>query len=239
MKPEAIKGMIFAAGLGTRLYPLTADRPKALVEIQGITLLERAIQKLIAAGIKDIVVNVHHFSEQIVTFLASHQFNARIFISDESKHLLDTAGGLKYAESLLKDADHILLYNVDILSDINLEKMVDFHCKEEALATLAVRDRKTSRYFVFDKTSMQLCGWRHLGTGEETISRPVNNPIMLGFSGIHVVNKTLFNLIPAGEKISLTPLYISWASQHKIVGFDHTQDQWCDVGKYEDVIRMM
>ena len=158
--------MIFAAGLGTRLYPLTADRPKALVEVCGKPLLEHVINKLTSNGFDKIVINVHHFADKIISFINDNNFNADIRISDERQELLDTAGGLKFAEPLFQGADNILMYNVDILSDIDLKKLYQYHAEHGALATLAVKRRETSRYFIFDENNMQLVGWKDIGTGE-------------------------------------------------------------------------
>lgn len=233
-----VAAMIFAAGLGTRLYPLTKDKPKALVEINGQPLLQTVIERIIAAGITDIVVNVHHFSQLVKDYLASHSFEADIRISDETDFLLDTGGGLKFAEQLLNLADHILLHNVDILSDIDLNRLIINHIENEALATLAVKERPTSRYLIFDKKTMQLCGWENVKTGETLESRCTDNPVKLAFSGIHVVSKAIFPMIPAGKKISMTPLYVEMAKTQNVRGYLHQQDQWMDVGKYEDVMKL-
>lgn len=233
-----VSAMIFAAGLGTRLYPLTQDRPKALVEIHGQTLLETVIRKITDAGIHDIVVNVHHFSNLMKDFIRSHSFDADIRISDETDFLLDTAGGLKFAEPLLHHADHILLHNVDILSNINLNQLINTHLQNNAMATLAVRERKTSRYLLFDRDTLRLGGWENVTTGEKRIVHPMDAVLPLGFSGIHVVSRRIFPYIPAGEKISMTPLYLDLASQHLIQGYLHQNDDWMDVGKYEDVVKI-
>ena len=232
-----IQAMVFAAGLGTRLYPLTKDRPKALVEIGGKTLLETVIQKIIDAGIHEIVVNIHHFSQLVKDFLAQHSFDAEIKISDETDFLLDTAGGLKFAEPLLQNADHILLHNVDILSDINLNKLIDSHIHSEALATLAVRDRKTSRYLLFDHETMRLHGWENVKTGERKEPLPCSDCIPLAFSGIHVVRREILQYIPPQQKLSLTPQYLDLAANHLIKGYLHQEGHWMDVGKYDDLVK--
>ena len=233
-----VAAMIFAAGLGTRLYPLTKDKPKALVEINGQPLLQTVIENIIAAGITEIVVNVHHFSQLVKDYLASHSFEANIQISDETDCLLDTGGGLKFAEQLLKTADHILLHNVDILSNIDLNRLIINHIENGALATLAVKERPTSRYLIFDKKTLQLCGWENVKTGERLESRWTDNPAKLAFSGIHVVSKEIFPLIQSGKKMSMTPLYVEMAKTQNIRGYLHQHDQWLDVGKYEDVMRL-
>lgn len=242
LKPYAMlkmKAMVFAAGLGTRLYPLTKDRPKALVEINGKTLLEIVIRRIIEAGIDDIVVNVHHFSGLMKEFLRQHHFDAHISVSDESEFLLDTAGGLKFAEPLLQGADHILLHNVDILSNIDLKKLMDAHLSSSALATLAVRERKTSRYLLFERGTMRLCGWRNVKTGEEIIPVAMQNECPLAFSGIHIVKREILDFIPPHEKLSMTPLYVQLAGANRIQGFLHQRDEWMDVGKYEDVCKLL
>lgn len=229
--------MVFAAGLGTRLYPLTKDRPKALVEIEGKTLLETVIQRIIDAGIHEIVVNVHHFSQLVKDFLADHPFDAEIRVSDESDFLLDTAGGLKFAEPLFENADHILLHNVDILSDININNLISNHIQSEALATLAVRNRKTSRYLLFDHETMRLHGWENVKTGERKEPLPCDNCIQLAFSGIHVVHREIMRYIPPQQKLSLTPQYLDLASNHLIKGYLHMEGSWMDVGKYDDLVK--
>ena len=233
-----ICAMVFAAGLGTRLYPLTKDRPKALVEIHGKTLLETVIQRIIDSGIRHIVVNVHHFSDLMKEYLATHSFDSDIRISDETDFLLDTGGGLKFAEPLFGSADHILLHNVDILSDINLNQLIEQHITNNAIATLAVRERVTSRYLIFERATMQLCGWETVKTGEQRMEVPCTAGVPLGFSGIHVVRRDILNHIPSGQKLSMTPLYLDLAAQHPIYGYLHQNDQWMDVGKYDDVVKL-
>lgn len=228
-----ISAMIFAAGLGTRLYPLTADKPKALVEYQGMPLLEHVLRKIIAAGIQHIVVNVHHFPDLIIQYLVDHPHDAEIQISDERDYLRDTGGGLKFAAPLLADSENILLHNVDILSDIDLGQLMAYHESNEALATLAVRQRKTSRYFLFDE-EMRLCGWRNSKTGEEIISQQSAVYQELAFSGIHVVRRELLDLIPSAEKQSITPIYVELSKTQRLKGFLHNEGSWKDMGKFED-----
>lgn len=228
-----ISAMIFAAGLGTRLYPLTADKPKALVEYQGMPLLEHVLRKIIAAGIQHIVVNVHHFPDLIIQYMVDHPHDAEIQISDERDYLRDTGGGLKFAAPLLADSENILLHNVDILSDIDLGQLMAYHESNEVLATLAVRQRKTSRYFLFDE-EMRLCGWRNSKTGEEIISQQSAVYQELAFSGIHVVRRELLDLIPSAEKQSITPIYVELSKTQRLKGFLHNEGSWKDMGKFED-----
>lgn len=227
-----VKAFVFAAGLGTRLYPLTADRPKALVCYQGKTLLQGVVDKLIASGIHDIVVNVHHFPDQIIGHFRQHHYDAHIQISDERAYLRDTAGGLKFAKPFLQDSDILLLYNVDIISSINIEKLLKQHLESDADVTLAVRQRKTARYFVFNQEDMRLCGWKNIATGEMIMPQPVEHTVDLAFSGIHVMNTRFLQQIPSVEKGSITPLYLQNINNCVIKGFQHDNDDWLDVGKY-------
>jgi len=228
--------MIFAAGLGTRLYPLTANKPKALLEYQGKPMLEHAITKILEAGIEHIVINVHHFGEQIIDYIAQHHFNATIDISDEREKLLETAGGLKFAEHFFKDCEQILLYNADVFSSIDLKTFCTSHFSPHIfhlapLASLAVRHRQSSRYFLFEGTELRLCGWENTNTNEKKICFEVENPTPLAFSGIHIVNKKILDLIPKNEKMSFTTLYIELAKKYRIQGYLHDEDIWKDMGK--------
>jgi len=164
-----MKAMILAAGLGTRLGHHTLHRPKALVEVNGKPLLAHVVEKLVAAGVSEIVVNVHHFARKIVDYLASHDFGVRIFTSDETDLLLDTGGGIVRARHLLDGNEPFLVHNVDILSDIDIKGLAEHHRTHNALATLAVGQRKSSRYFLFDRY-MKLAGWRNTLSGEEIVA---------------------------------------------------------------------
>ncbi len=165
-----MKALIFAAGLGTRLRPLTNDRPKSLVEVNGVTLLEIAIRRLIGAGCREIIVNVHHFAEQIIDFIEKNgQFGIQIAVSDEREQLLDTGGGLKKAAWFFDDGQPFLVCNADVLTDMDLAHFYQKHLESHAIATLAVRRRTTSRYFLFDE-KMHLCGWQNAKTGEEKLA---------------------------------------------------------------------
>lgn len=228
-----ISAMVFAAGLGTRLYPLTADKPKALVEYQGYPLIDYVLKKIINSGIDHIVVNVHHFPDLIIQYLKDHPYNAEIEISDERDYLRDTGGGLKFAAKYFKDSEHILLHNVDILSDLDLNQLIDKHIEDKCLATLAVRQRETSRYFLFDE-AMNLCGWRNNKSGEEIRSKAADTYVPYAFSGIHIVCRELTDLIPSAEKQSITPIYLELAKEHSIKGFLHNEGHWKDMGKIED-----
>ncbi len=229
-----ITAFVFAAGLGTRLYPLTANRPKAMVCYRQKPLLEHVLTKIMEAGIEDVVINVHHFPDQIVDFIRTHHFPLNIRVSDERAYLRDTAGGLRFAAHLVEDSDLLVLYNVDILSDIDLKQMMESHLNTNADVTLAVRERKTSRYLMFDRMSMRLCGWKNVKSGEIIQTVPSEHLLDLAFSGIHVMNTRVVSLIPTVEKSSLTPFYVSKAPDLDIRGFLHQKDEWMDVGKYEE-----
>jgi len=237
--------MIFAAGLGTRLYPLTANKPKALVEYQGKTLLEHALTKIMETGIQNIVINVHHFGEQIIDFVNQHHFNANIEISDERERLLETAGGLKFAEPFFKNSDQILLYNVDVISNIDLKKMIDRNSYALTvlrsyglnIALLAVRHRPTARYFLFEEPELKLCGWENINTKEKITCYETKETVSLAFSGIHLVDKKILDFIPKNEKVSFTSLYLELAKIHHIQGYLHDEDTWMDMGKVSDIAK--
>ncbi len=235
--------MIFAAGLGTRLYPITKDRPKAMAEVNGITLLEHNIRFIAAQGFDEIIVNVHHFADKVIDFLESqNNFGLKIEVSYE-KELLDTAGGLTKAAVFFDDED-FLLYNVDVVSNIDLQKMLAHHQQNKAIATLAIRQRETSRYLLFDE-NQHLAGWRNKSTGEEllvsTRSRApqretTTDSVSLrefAFSGIHIISPQMLPLLGKVRKHSLTPFYLEIAIEHTIAGYVHNDDAWFDCGKPE------
>ena len=225
-----MKAMIFAAGLGTRLRPLTNNIPKALVPLNGIPLLELAIRRLKYYGFNEIIINVHHFADKIMAFLEEkNNFDIEIHISNEEKILLDTGGGLKNAAWFLKD-EPFLVVNADIVTSLNLAEMVKFHQEHSFLATLAVQTRESSRQMMFNDQNL-LSGWKNHQTGEEIISRQIENPTFYSFSGIHVINPEIFELMPEEEIFPIMPFYLSVASNRRIGAFDHTGDIWEDVGK--------
>lgn len=224
---------ILAAGLGTRLLPLTQDRPKALVEINGKPLLFHAIQKLKRAGFTNIVVNVHHFSDMIVRYVESVKWGVSISISDEREALLETGGAMWHARDLLCNGyDWFLAYNVDVMTSLDLEKIVNAHEQEKNLVTLAVRQRPTQRYFMFNE-SMQLAGWRNYATSETRVSLPeeFDNALPFAFSGIHVVSTRIFNKISERGKFSVVDLYLRLARHERIAGFEDKSNFWMDLGK--------
>lgn len=225
--------MIFAAGLGTRLRPLTNDRPKALVEVLGKTLLEHSIEHLKSFGITDIVVNIHHFGAKVLEVLEEHQnFDCNIIISDERAALLETGGGLLKAKAHFEGEEALVIYNVDVLSNINLEKMLHYHNQHKALATLATRSRESSRYLLFNE-DQELCGWTNTKTKEIRKVRPAKRKERYAFSGIHIINPALLDLMTQEGKFSITDTYLELAKQHKIIAYPHDEDYWFDVGKPE------
>jgi len=231
-----MKAMIFAAGLGTRLNEETSDKPKALVDIGGKPLLQRAIEKLKNEGITEIVVNVHHFSELVISFLNEHNFGIPIHISNETEKLLDTGGGLKKAARFFIGTEPILIYNVDIISNLNLQLLLEEHLKSGGLVTLAVRNRETQRYFKFDDNK-QLVGWINKKTKETKISRPENfeQAIEMAYSGIHVIRHEILDLMPETDRFSITDFYLELAKTKVIKGFFDDSDLWMDVGKPEQL----
>ncbi|MCE4562719.1 nucleotidyltransferase family protein [Maribellus sp. CM-23] len=231
-----MEAMIFAAGLGTRLLGETADTPKALVDVGGKPLLQRAIEKLSAAGVSKIVVNVHHFAQQVIDFIESHKWEVPVLISNESGQLLETGGGLKKAGPLFSGKAPILIYNVDIISSFDLQQLKSVHLEAGNLATLVVSGRKSQRYFKFD-ANMQLAGWINKRSGETKISRPevYDRAKELAFSGIHMVQPEILNYMPPQDRFSIIEVYLELAKTQKIKGFLDTSELWMDVGKPDEL----
>jgi NDP-sugar pyrophosphorylase family protein len=230
-----MKAIIFAAGLGTRLKPLTDNCPKALVPLNGKPLLWHAIKNLEKYGINEIVVNIHHFGEQIIDYIQQNQFEAIIHISDEREELLDTGGGLIKARPFFSDEAPIIAYNVDVISSVDISAVVAYHLKEQALATLVVRERETSRYFMFNE-DMHMMGWKNYSTGEEIVSRiGFSHSSPWAFSGIQVLSPKIFDLIAEEGKFSVTPLYLRLAQSHKIIGYPDGSPFWMDLGKLDQL----
>lgn len=229
-----MQAMIFAAGLGTRFKPWTDQHPKALAPVNGLSLLQRNVAYLQAQGIRDVVVNVHHFAGQVETAVQeSGGWGSSIRISDERNEVLETGGGLLKARPLLEGQDFLTL-NVDILTDLDLGAMMAFHRQQQALITLAVTNRSTSRYLLFDEQN-QLCGWRNTATGQERLPVPKDVLIQKAYSGIALFNAKVFELIEQRGKFSLIDVYLSLAANERILGFDHSGGKLVDVGKPESV----
>lgn len=230
-----MNAIIFAAGLGTRLQPLTNSTPKALVLLNNKPLLWHAITYLEGFGINKIIVNIHHFGDQIIEYINQNKFNAEISISDERDCLLDTGGGLLKAKSLLLTNEPIIAINVDIITSANLGEIINFHLAQNALATLVVRKRETSRYFMFDEM-MQLAGWKNFSTGDEIkATQNFNTSSPWAFSGIQILSPEIFNFITQTGKFSVTPMYLKLAENHKIVGYADTSNFWLDLGKHGQI----
>jgi len=233
-----MKAMIFAAGLGTRLRPLTNDRPKALVEIAGRSMLEITLVRLRSFGIRDVIVNVHHFADMVVEYLeAKDSFGMRIEISREDV-LLDTGGGLKKASWFFQDdGEPFFLHNVDVVSTIDLERMARFHKERGALVTLAVQERNSSRFLLFDE-HLQLCGRRAADLPQTEVAGPAARTHALAFCGIHVISPRIFPLITEGGVFSIIPPYLRLAAAgEKITAFRADEYYWRDLGKPENVMQ--
>jgi len=235
-----MKAMVLAAGLGTRLRPLTDDRPKALVEVAGRTLLEITLSRLQAFGVREVIVNAHHFAEMIVEYLqANANFGLRIEISRE-EILLDTGGGLKKtAWFFLEDASDqpFILHNVDVISTVDLHRMALFHAENHALATLAVQERETSRYLLFDE-HLQFCGRRKGNDGTPEMVLPASHPLAVGFCGIHVISPRLLPMLSEEGVFSIIPAYLRLAAQEeKILAFRADEYYWRDLGKPESLLQ--
>jgi len=228
------QAMILAAGLGTRLKPLTLSKPKALVEVANVSLLEHNIKKLIDCGCNHIVINVHHFAEQIIEHISNKHYSADIFISDETNLLLDTGGGLVNAKHLFDSKNDILIHNVDIISKIDFLSFYKEHKENNSLATLAVSKRETSRYLLFNKENT-LCGWENTKTGEKIISSENKNLTRWGFSGIQFINPELLNLIQQEGSFSIIPEYLKLSKSYPIKSYIHSKKIWVDVGKIEAI----
>jgi len=248
-----MKAMIFSAGLGTRFKPWTDKHPKALAIVNGKSLLQRNIEYLQRYGMKDIIVNVHHFADQVEDALKKNEgWGSHVIISDEREELLDTGGGLLKAKELFTPGEKFITCNVDILTDLDINKLITFHEKHKPLISFAITNRKTSRYLLFDENN-RLCGWRNTMTGEE---RPPGNffknkyPSSLkgeerkfpliekAYSCVVVFEYDIFRLMEENNftrKFSLIDVYLALASQHLIIGYDHSGDRLVDVGKPESI----
>ena len=224
-----MKAMVLAAGLGTRLRPMTNTRPKALVEAGGRTLLEITLSRLKTFGVRDVIINVHHFPDMIVEYLkAKENFGVHIEISREEV-LLDTGGGLKKAGWFFQNnsVEPFILHNVDVITDIDLHRMLEFHQKHQPLATMAMQKRKTSRYLLFDAEG-RLCG---------KSSTPDPGFQSLGFSGIHVISPRLVSMMPSEEVFSIITCYLDLAARgEKILAFPADEYSWKDMGRPENFV---
>jgi NDP-sugar pyrophosphorylase family protein len=235
-----MKAMIFAAGLGTRFKPWTDSHPKTLALVNGKSLLQRNIEYLQQYGITDVVVNTHHFSDQVIAAVKENKgWGSNIIISDETDELLETGGGLLKAKALLQDGEPFITLNADFLTDLNIYHLIKFHQNKKALISFGISNRKTSRNFLFDENN-RLCGWRNTSTGEEKgphLTSPFGGGKLhpMAYSCVVVFEPQIFELIPQRGKFSLVETYLSLAAQHPIYGYDHSGDKLVDVGKPESV----
>ncbi|MDR0988459.1 MAG: nucleotidyltransferase family protein [Prevotellaceae bacterium] len=234
-----MKAFIFAAGMGSRLRPLTDAVPKALVPVAGRPMLEHVILRLKAAGFTDLVINIHHFGQQIIDFLnARQQFGLNIRLSDERNQLLDTGGGIKKARPLLEEGNEpFLVHNVDVVTDVDLRAFYLHHIKHPADATLLVNQRVTSRYLLMDADN-RLCGWTNCFTGQilpPTLSYPSADYHTAAFGGIHVLSPSLFRYMDNDERwqgaFSIIPFYVAVCREACMLGYAAPADYWFDIGK--------
>ncbi len=230
-----MKAMIFAAGRGTRLRPLTETRPKALVEVGGKPLLEWVLLKLKAQGFREIIINTHHLGEQIEALLkAKNNFGIRIALSPESDELLDTGGGLRKAAWFFDDGQPFLVHNVDVLSDLDLQEVLRYHEERKPLATLVVRPRPSSRQLLFEPQTLQLVGWKNHSSGQTRWvgEVPSKEPITWAFSGIQIVEPRIFAHFPIEKSVfSIIEVYLEAARKEKVSAFLDEDSAWLDVGK--------
>lgn len=234
-----MKAMVFAAGLGTRLKPITDSIPKALVPVCGEPLLGHVLRKLAASGYDEIVVNVHHFAGQIREYLDTHDFGVRISVSDESDLLRETGGAVKHARPLLEGDGNFLIHNVDIISDLDLQRFREM-CRPEALSTLLVSSRQTQRYFLFDD-SMRLVGWTNLASGEVRSPYPgldAGKCRRFAFAGIHNISPRIFDVFDSygcPERFPIVDFYLRACAEYPIYGVVPEKLTIVDVGKLDSL----
>lgn len=241
-----IKAMIFAAGLGTRLKPFTLNHPKAMVEVGGRPMLEHVIRRLVRAGITEIVVNVHHFAQEIIEYIKHNPTEGvKIYISNEESVLLDTGGGILNARQWLKDADAVLVHNADILTDVNIPAILDDHTRSDADATLLVAERDTTRYLFFDRNTGKLRGWKNFFTDAVKPADFIPNLELMdkrAYAGVHVFNPRIFTHLEQyakenGKVFSIIPFYIANCNILDIREYEQSSPyHWLDIGKPETLV---
>jgi len=223
------RAMILAAGRGARLSPLSDNVPKALIKYDGKPMLEHIIMKLINAGVQDIIINVHHHAEQIISYVEdNNMFGISIEFSHETKELLDTGGGIYNARWFFEGKGAFIVYNIDIHSSIDIAQLLETHNRGERLVTLAVKQRDTSRNFLMNEKNV-LSGWKNNQTGEVIITREDKNLVSTAFSGIHVISDAIFPLIEREGPFSITNAYLELSKDHSIYLYDHSNDHWTDM----------
>ncbi len=233
-----MKAMILAAGFGTRLKPLTDNTPKALIEVNNVPIIELQILKLVSLGFNDIIINVHHLAEKIIGFVKSKNWeNANIEISIE-ENILETGGGLKKAAWFLRDDEPFLVHNVDVITNLNIHKMMKAHNDSKALSTIAVQRRKTTRYFLIDEGN-NLCGWKSKEKGQTLIKRkPIGELSEFSFMGVHIVSPEIFQFMPEEDKFSLIDLYLTLSENSQTIkAFESGNCEWLDIGRKENLSR--
>lgn len=227
--------MIFAAGLGTRLKPLTDTIPKALIPVKGVPMLEIMMRRLIQHGVKEVVVNVHYLYREIERFLQiNNNFGIQIHISYEKEAILETGGGLWVARKWLRGDVPFFVCNADIFTDIDFTKLLETHLHSDAIATLAIRNRESSRQLLFDDT-LRLCGWRNSKVGKSIIPVVKENLTSYAFSGIHVISPSIFDTCAREGKFGLIDWYLDICANHPISGYIHNQDTWIDIGSIQSL----
>jgi MurNAc alpha-1-phosphate uridylyltransferase len=233
-----MRAMILAAGQGTRLRPLTNDIPKPLVRFQGKPLLEIIIDRLLSSGIEKIVVNIHHLAGQVLEFLKSRNYyNGRVLVSDETDRLMDTGGGVLKARELLDNGEPFILHNVDVYTNLDINRLVEAHQADNSLITIAVKKRTPSRSLLFDEQNF-LSGWQNNKTGEKKIIRDFEGNLTdYGNSCVYVINPEFFRLVFSSDPVSLTDLYLELARKYPIKGFVHNQDYWYNLGLYDTFLK--
>jgi N-acetyl-alpha-D-muramate 1-phosphate uridylyltransferase len=230
-----MKAIIFAAGLGTRFKPWTDSHPKALALVNGKSLLQRNIEYLQQYGITDVVVNIHHFPQQIIDAIQKNNgWGSNVIISDESDVVLETGGGLIKAKELLNGDQPFISLNVDILTNLDLNKLMAFHQQHKPLVTFGITNRKSSRVLLFDEAS-RLCGWKNVQTGEEKISIDKPKLKAMAYSCVVIYEPQIFSLIQQQGKFSIMDSYLDLAANNVILGYDHSGDNLVDVGRPESV----
>ncbi|MES2775752.1 MAG: sugar phosphate nucleotidyltransferase [Bacteroidota bacterium] len=240
-----MNALILAAGLGTRLKPFTDLHPKALAMVNGKSVLQRNIEYLQGFGITNVMVNVHHFADQVKTAIQANKgWGSTVSISDETAEILETGGGIKKAASFLRQTENCLVMNADILTDLPLNEMIDEHRMTMSMATLATSNRTSSRYLLFNNSD-QLSGWRNVKTGEEIIPIPVESAYGLyvpkAFSGIQVLSSQVFDFIRFKGKFSMIDVYLDLCGDQRIASYDHSAYKFIDIGtteKLEQASRM-
>ena len=233
-----MRAIILAAGMGTRLKPLTDNTPKALVPFQGMPMVERIIRNLADAGVYDIMVNVHHFAGKVVEFLNNLVVEGvSLHISDESGELMDTGGAILQAREFLAGEEDFIVHNVDVFTNLDIGELIRNHRDGNALATLAVKKRPTSRSLLYDGTG-SLCGWIHNETGEKRMVRSPSGSLEdFGNTCVQVINSEFLDFFPRTEPRSLTEMYLELAERNMIGAYAHNQDYWYDLGRYNNFIK--